>query len=58
LTRAVVRRALVGAGRRRNLQVRVVAIHAALAAPQLAAPAPWRRLTARWSSLWWPCCAA
>jgi transposase len=40
LTRAVVRRALVGAGRRRNLQARVVAIHAALAAPQLAAPAP------------------
>jgi transposase len=40
LTRAAVRRALVGAGRRRNLQARVVAIHAALAAPQLAAPAP------------------
>jgi hypothetical protein len=31
---------LVGAGRRRNLQARVVAVHAALAAPQLAAPAP------------------
>jgi transposase len=40
LTRAAVRRALVGAGRRRNLQARVVAVHAALAAPQLAAPAP------------------
>jgi transposase len=40
LTRAAVRRALVGAGRRRNLQARVVAIHAALAAPQLATPAP------------------
>jgi hypothetical protein len=40
LTRAAVRRALVGAGRRRNLQARVVAIHAVLAAPQLAAPAP------------------
>jgi transposase len=37
LTRAAVRRALVGAGRRRNLQARVVAVHAALAAPQLAA---------------------
>jgi transposase len=38
LTRAAVRRALVGAGRRRNLQARVVAIHDALAAPQLSAP--------------------
>ena len=34
------RRALVGAGRRRNLQARVVAVHDALAAPQLAAPGP------------------
>jgi transposase len=40
LTRAAVRRALVGAGRRRNLQTRVVAVHDALSAPQLAAPAP------------------
>jgi transposase len=40
LTRAAVRRALVGAGRRRNLQTRVVAVHDALAAPQLAAPQP------------------
>jgi transposase len=40
LTRAAVRRALVGAGRRRSLQARVVAIHGGLAAPQLAAPAP------------------
>jgi hypothetical protein len=40
LTRAAVRRALVGAGRRRNLQARVVAVHDVLAAPQLAAPAP------------------
>ena len=40
LTRAAVRRALVAAGRRRNLQTRVVAVHDALAAPQLAAPAP------------------
>ena len=40
LTRAAVRRALVGAGRRRNLQARVVAVHDALAAPQLAAPEP------------------
>jgi Transposase IS116/IS110/IS902 family len=32
--------ALVGAGRRRNLQARVVAVHDGLAAPQLAAPAP------------------
>jgi transposase len=40
LTRAEVRRALVGAGRRRNLQARVVAVHDALAAPQLAAPEP------------------
>jgi hypothetical protein len=40
LTRAVIRRALVGAGRRRNLQLRVVAVHDALAAPQLAAPEP------------------
>jgi transposase len=40
LTRAAVRRALVGAGRRRNLQARVVAVHDGLAAPQLAAPAP------------------
>jgi Transposase/Transposase IS116/IS110/IS902 family len=38
LTRAAVRRALVGAGRRRNLQARVVAVHDGLAAPQLAAP--------------------
>jgi transposase len=40
LTRAVVRRALVQAGRRRNLQTRVITVHDALAAPQLAAPAP------------------
>ena len=40
LTRAAVRRALVGAGRRRNLQARVVAVHDALAVPQLAAPEP------------------
>jgi transposase len=40
LTRAAVRRALLGAGRRRNLQTRVVTIHDALAAPQLAAPTP------------------
>jgi transposase len=40
LTRAAVRQALVGAGRRRHLQARVVAIHNALAAPQLAAPEP------------------
>jgi transposase len=37
LTRAAIRRAMVGAGRRRNLQARVVAVHDALAAPQLAA---------------------
>jgi transposase len=35
-----VRRALVGAGWRRNLQVRVVAVHDGLAASQLAAPEP------------------
>jgi hypothetical protein len=40
LTRAAVRRVLAGAGRRRNLQARVVAVHDALAAPQLAASAP------------------
>ena len=40
LTRAAVRRALVAAGRRRNLQARVVAVHDALSAPQLAAPEP------------------
>jgi transposase IS116/IS110/IS902 family protein/transposase len=40
LTRAAVRRALIDAGRRRNLQARVVAVHDALAAPQLAAPEP------------------
>jgi len=40
LTRAAVRRALVQAGRRRNLQARVVTIHDELAAPQLAAPEP------------------
>src|SRR4030095_3814454 len=40
LTRAAVRRALVGAGRRRNLQARMVAIHDALSVSQLAAPAP------------------
>jgi hypothetical protein len=40
LTRVAVRRALVGAGRRRNLQARVVTVHDALAAPQLAAPEP------------------
>jgi transposase len=40
LTRAAVRRALVQAGRHRNLQARVVAVHDALAAPQLAAPEP------------------
>ena len=33
LTRAAVRHALVGAGRRRNLQARVVTVHDALAAP-------------------------
>jgi transposase len=40
LTRAMVRRALVQAGRLRNLQTRVVTVHDGLAAPQLAAPAP------------------
>jgi hypothetical protein len=40
LIRAAVRRALLQAGRRRNVQARVVAIHDALAAPQLAAPEP------------------
>jgi transposase len=40
LTRATVRRALVAAGRRRNLQARVVTVHDALAVPQLAAPGP------------------
>jgi transposase len=40
LSRAAVRRALVDAGRRRNLQARVVAVHDALAAPQLVAPEP------------------
>src|SRR5829696_8839239 len=40
LTRAVVRRALVQAGRHRRLQARVMTVHDALAAPQLAAPAP------------------
>jgi transposase len=40
LTRAMVRRALVQAGRRRNLQTRMVTVHDALAVPQLAAPAP------------------
>jgi hypothetical protein len=39
-TRAAVRRALVAAGRRRNLQARVMTVHDALAAPQLAAPEP------------------
>jgi hypothetical protein len=39
LTRAAVRRVLILAGRRRNLQARVVAVHDALAA-QLAAPQP------------------
>jgi hypothetical protein len=38
LTRVAVRRVLIQAGRRRNLQGRVVAVHDALAAPQLAAP--------------------
>jgi transposase len=38
LTRAAIRGALVAAGRRRNLQARVVAVHDALAVPQLAAP--------------------
>ena len=58
LTRAAVRRALVGAGRQRNLQARVMTVHAALAAPQLAAPCQSRRPTVRWSAPWWPCCAA
>ena len=40
LTRAAIRQALVGAGRRRNLQARVVAVHEALAVPQLATPDP------------------
>jgi transposase len=40
LTRVAVRRALLEAGRRRNLQARVVAVHDALSAPQLAAPEP------------------
>ena len=57
LTRAAVRRALVGAGRRRNLQARVMTVHAALAAPQLAAPGQSRRPTVRWSAPWWPCWA-
>jgi transposase len=37
LTRAAIRAVLVGAGRRRNLQARVVAVHDGLAVPQLAA---------------------
>jgi hypothetical protein len=40
LTPAVIRQALVGAGRQRGLQMRVVALHAALAVPQLTAPEP------------------
>jgi hypothetical protein len=40
LTRVAVRQALVDAGRRRNLQARVVTVHDALVAPQLAAPVP------------------
>jgi transposase len=40
LTRAAVRRALLRAGRRRNLRAQVVAVHDALAAPQLAALEP------------------
>jgi transposase len=40
LTRAAVRRVLIQAGRRRNLQARVMAVHDALAAPQLTAPEP------------------
>ena len=40
LTRAAIRQALVGAGRRRHLQTRVVPVHEALAVPQLAAPEP------------------
>jgi transposase len=40
LTRAAVRRALIQAGRRRNLEARVMAVHDALAAPQLTAPEP------------------
>jgi transposase len=40
LTRTAIRAALVGAGRRRNLQARVVVIHDTLAASQLAAAAP------------------
>ena len=40
LTRAAIRQALVGAGRRRSLQAWVVAVHEALAVPQLATPEP------------------
>jgi transposase len=40
LTRAAVRRALVAARRRRNLQARVMTVHDAPAVPQLAAPEP------------------
>ncbi|HEV8651661.1 MAG TPA: IS110 family transposase [Actinomycetes bacterium] len=40
LSRAALRGALVAAGRQRNVQARVVAIHGALAAPQLAAAEP------------------
>jgi hypothetical protein len=40
LTSTAVRRALVGAGRRRNLQAQVVVVYDALLASQLAAPAP------------------
>jgi hypothetical protein len=58
LTRAAVRRALVGAGRRRNLQARVVAVHNALSAPQLAAPAPIEAAYREVVSPWWPCSAA
>ena len=40
LRRAAARRALVQAGRRPHLQARVVAVHDALTAPQLATPEP------------------
>jgi len=58
LTRAAIRRGLVTAGRRRNLQARVVAIHAALAAPQLAAPEPIQAAYREVVGALVPCCAA
>ena len=58
LTRAAIRAALAGAGRRRSLQARVVAVQLGCRRRSWPPRRQWRRPTARWSAPWWPRCAA